>query len=701
MAASSNDRVHIEHVDGVALLRLDNPPVNALSQPVRNELQRALQRAQQRESTQAIIIMGAGIHFSAGADVREFGQRTSGVTLPQVIAAIEASSIPIVAAIHGVALGGGLELALGCHYRLAATTAKLGLPEVTIGIIPGAGGTQRLPRLIGVEAATGMICSGRSVTAQEAERLGLIDTVCSKDLQAIAVKFALEHTRRDPPRLSSRHTPAPPSADFFTQQTQRLTKKARGQHSPLRALEAVQMAVELPFDAGMTREREIFLELRDSTQSRALRHVFFAERAAAKIPECDAVSPRPIDAIAVIGGGTMGAGIATVMLQAGLTVTLLERDADALANARERVAKHLHGFVTRGRISAEQQASLLDRLKLTTDYDAISHAELAIEAVFEDMAVKKHVFAALDSHLRPGAILATNTSYLDINELAATTSRPEDVIGLHFFSPAPLMRLLEIVRGTHTAADVLASGFALARRLGKIGVLSNVCDGFIGNRLLARERTQADYMIEDGAMPWDVDRAMEDFGMAMGPFKVMDLAGLDIAWARRKRQAARRDPSQRYVSIADRLCEQGWFGRKSGRGWYRYDTGDQQPQPDPDVEAIVLGESAQRGIERRAFSASEIQRRILFSAINEAANILSDGIARRPLDIDLVKIHGYGFPRWRGGPMCYADTIGLQEIIEGIAEFAANDPSSWSLSPLLPQLREQDKTFADLNIDPS
>ncbi|MDH3379766.1 MAG: 3-hydroxyacyl-CoA dehydrogenase NAD-binding domain-containing protein [Gammaproteobacteria bacterium] len=701
MTDTSSGRVHIEHIDGVALLRLDNPPVNALSQSMRDELQRAVQRVHRHESIEAIVIIGDGIHFSAGADIREFDQHAKGVMLPEVIAAIEASRIPVVAAIHGVALGGGLELALGCHYRLAAATAKLGLPEVTIGIIPGAGGTQRLPRLIGVEAATDMICSGRSIAAQEAEELGLIDVLCDDDLQAVAVRFALEHARCDPPRLSSRETPAPLSADFFAQQTQRLTKKTRGQHSPLRALEAVQIAVERPFDAGMTREREIFMELRDSNQARALRHVFFAERAAAKIPECDAASARPIDTVAVIGGGTMGAGIATVLLQADLTVTLLERDADMLANARARVADHLRGFVKRGRIGAQQQEKLLGRLTLTTDYDAIGNADLAIEAVFEDMGAKRQVFAALDEHLRPGAILATNTSYLDINELAAATNRPEAVIGLHFFSPAPLMRLLEIVQGTRTTADVLASGFALARRLGKIGVLSGVCDGFIGNRLLARERTQADYMLEDGAMPWEVDRAMEDFGMAMGPFKVMDLAGLDIAWARRKRQAATSDSSRRYVSIADRLCEQGWFGRKSGRGWYRYDTGVNQPQPNPDVEAIILAESEQHGIERRTFLTAEIQHRILFSAINEAANILADGIARRPLDIDLVKIHGYGFPRWRGGPMCYADTVGLREIIEGIAEFAANDPSSWSLSPLLSQLLEQGKTFADLNLDRS
>ncbi|MCZ6886175.1 MAG: 3-hydroxyacyl-CoA dehydrogenase NAD-binding domain-containing protein [Alphaproteobacteria bacterium] len=688
--------VGIEVKDGIAVITVDNPPVNAISQAIRQGLIDAMKEIAGNEDIKAAIIIGAGRVFIAGADVREFGKPPLPPTLPEAITAIETCDKPVVAAIHGVALGGGLEIALGCHYRIADGGAKLGLPEVNLGLIPGAGGTQRLPRVIGIEKALDLISTGRQAGAREAAEIGLVDAVADGDLEAAALDFARARVGQELPIVSARETPAAPSKDFFEAAKPAIAKRARGQNSPLRALEAVEIAATLPFAEGVKREREIFVELRGSDQALALRHAFFAERAVAKVPGLEDAKAREVAAIAVIGGGTMGAGIAVACLRAGFPVIMAEANDEALERGLANVTANLDGYVSRGRMTEDAKAELLLRLTTTVDYGELADADLVIEAVFEDLSVKKEVFGKLDAVMKPGAVIATNTSYLDINEIAAATSRPGDVIGLHFFSPAHIMRLLEIVRADKTAPDVIATGFAVGRKLGKVGVLSGVCDGFIGNRILAKFRKQADYMVEDGALPWEVDAAMEAFGMAMGPFKVMDLSGLDISWAMRKRQAPDRDPKERYVGIADRICEAGWLGRKTGRGWYIYEKGA-QPAPNPDVEKIIIEESASKGIKRRTFTVEDIQNRILHAMINEGAKIVDEGIAKRPLDVDMVEVMGYGFPRWRGGPMCAADIIGLDKVLSAIKEYAEEDDFYWAPSPLLERLAAEGKSFSDLN----
>jgi 3-hydroxyacyl-CoA dehydrogenase len=681
--------------DGIAILTVNNPPVNALSQAVRQGLKNAMADIASDASVKAAVVIGAGNGFIAGADVREFGKPPLEPFLPDVIAALEGSDKPVVAAIHGVALGGGLEVALGCHYRIADPKARVGFPEVTLGIIPGAGGTQRLPRVVGLEAAIDLITTGRQVGAAEAQKLGIVDEVAGEDLLTAAKAFAASKVGRSLPRISQKPVELAPSPDFFEIQKAKVARAARGQASPVRAVEAIKAAAELPYAEGLKRERAIFQELRDSDQAKALRHVFFAERAVSKIRSLKDVTPRDIERVAVVGGGTMGSGIAVALLRAGYKVTMIEADDAALTRGRVNTDRNLDGFVSRGRLTTEGKAEHLGRFQPTINYGDAGEADLVVEAVFEELNVKKDVFRKLDAVMRPGAVLATNTSYLDINEIAAATRRPQDVIGLHFFSPAHIMRLLEIVKADKTASDVIATGFEVAKRLGKIGVLSGVCDGFIGNRILAKTRKQADYMIEDGAMPWDVDKAVEAWGMAMGPFRVMDLAGLDISWAQRKRLAATRDPNERYVAIADRLCENGWFGQKTGRGWYVYEDG--KPKPNPDVEKIVAEERAKKGVTPKTLTADEIQRRILYAMVNEGARILDEGIAGRPLDVDMVEIHGYGFPRWRGGPMCQADLIGLPSVLAAIREYAKHDPMFWKPAALLEKRVAEGKTFGELN----
>jgi len=694
MTNTTNAAVTVAVEDSIAIVTVDNPPVNAISQAIRQGLIDAMAEVNGNDRITAAIIFGAGRLFIAGADVREFGKPPLPPSLPEAITAIESSDKPVVAAIHGVALGGGMEIALGCHYRVADPGAKLGLPEVNLGIIPGAGGTQRLPRLIGFESALDLISTGRQAGAAEAAEMGLVDAIAEGELKAVALEFVRARIGMALPRLSSIDMPAPDFDDHFETARADVVRRARGQDSPLRALEALE-AARLPFAEGVKREREIFVELRGSDQAKALRHAFFAERAVAKIPKLEDAKPREIAAMGVIGGGTMGAGIAVAALRAGFPVTMVEADAEALARGWGNVEKNLEGYVSRGRMSAKDKAELLGKLTGAVEFGELAGADLIIEAVFEDMAVKKDVFAKLDASAKPGAVLATNTSYLDVDEIAQATARPGDVIGLHFFAPAQIMRLLEIVRGAATNDGVIATGFAVARKLGKIGVLSGVCDGFIGNRILANFRKQADAMIEDGALPWEVDAAMESFGMPMGPFRVMDMSGLDISWAMRKRQAPDRDPRERYVAIADRLCEAGWLGQKSGRGWYIYEDG--KPNPNPDVESIILEESTKKGIARRSFTAEEIQNRILYAMINEGAKIVEGGIAARPLDVDMVEIMGYGFPRWRGGPMCTGDIIGLDKVLSNIREYATQDEFYWAPAPLLERLVAEGKTFSDLN----
>lgn len=695
--------VTTERRGSIAVIVVDNPPVNALSQAVRQGLDEAVAAAQAEEAVQALVIAGAGRTFIAGADIREFGKPPQPPSLPEVINRIEAGAKPVVVALHGTALGGGLEVALGCHYRVALPGAKVGLPEVTLGLIPGAGGTQRTPRLIGAGKALDLITSGRHLGAEEALALGLIDEIAAgEDPVAAGVAFAETVLAEGRPVRRSGEVEDKVAADrghaaLFAEARAALEKKARGLFSPFKCVDAVEAAVTLPFAEGLKRERALFLECMDSPQRAGLVHAFFAEREVRKIPESKA-EPRDIAAVGVIGGGTMGAGIAVALLTAGLPVILVERDEESCTRGGENVARILEGKVKRGKMTAEVRYKLLESNFATAlDYAFLADADLVIEAVFEDMAVKKQVFQQLDAALKPGAILASNTSYLDIDEIAAVTGRPQDVIGLHFFSPAHVMKLLEVVVADKTAPDAVASGFALAKRLGKVAVRAGVCDGFIGNRMLSVYRRQADTMLEDGASPYAIDAALRGFGYPMGPYAVADLAGLDIGWANRKRLAPTRDPKERYVEIADRICERGWFGQKTGRGFYLYPDGARVGTPDPEVEAIIAEERARKGIAPRDFSEEEILRRYLAAMINEGARIVEEGIALRPLDVDVTLLYGYGFPRWRGGPMKYADLQGLDRVLADIRGYQAEDPAAWQPARLLIDLVEKGETFDSLN----
>lgn len=686
--------------DGIALIVIDNPPVNALSQAVRAGLAAAIGRFTTDGEAKVAVIAGAGRTFIAGADIREFGKPMAEPFLPDVINMVEACAKPVVAALHGTALGGGLEVALGCHVRVALTSTRVGLPEVTLGILPGAGGTQRLPRLAGAPAALDMITSGRHVGAVEALKLGVVDAVVDGDDPLDAGKaFARTMiTDGNKGRRSCELDPGEKDPALFADWRARTKKSARGQLSPMVAIDAVEAAFDLPFAEGLARERALFTELMNSDQRAGLIHAFFAERAVAKIPEAQGTTPRDIASVAVIGGGTMGSGIAVAALNAGLPVTLVERDEASANRARGIVTKLLDDGVRRGKLSQARREQILGRdFSTATDYAALAETDLVVEAVFEDMDVKKDVFTKLDAVARPGAILATNTSYLDVDEIAAVTGRPQDVIGFHFFSPAHVMRLLEVVVAKGTGADVVATGFALAKRLKKVAVRAGVCDGFIGNRLLNTYRKAADYMVEDGASPYEIDAALVGFGFPMGPFAVGDLAGLDIAWAGRKRRAATRDPRERVVGFADRLCERGWFGQKTGRGFYLYEDGARRGTPDPEVEAIIAAERKAKGITPRSFSTEEIVKRYMAAMINEAAKIVEEGIALRPLDVDVTMIAGYGFPRWRGGPMHHADRTGLASVLADLRQLHAEDPFFWEPAPLLARLAEAGEDFASLN----
>ena len=684
-----------ELIDEIAVLTAQNPPVNALSHAVRAGLAEAMDRAE--AEAKAVLILGDGRTFFAGADISEFGKPPKDPWLPDLCNRIEASPLPVVMALHGTALGGGLEVAMAGHYRIAVPTAKVGLPEVNLGILPGAGGTQRLPRLTGAEAALGMITTGRHVPAAEALELGILDRITEGTPREIVIAYVREvlEAGKGPRPISA--MPGPPPVDFDAWHARTL-KAGKGQIAPATAVRAVQAASELPFDKGLVRERELFNELMASPQREGLIHAFFAERAVSKLPELKGVAPRPVTAIGVIGGGTMGAGIATAALLSGLSVTVIERDTDAAEKARQTILSHLTGAVKRGKLSEARFAGIeTGGLTTAIDYAALADADLIVEAVFEDMDIKREVFTKLDATAKPAAVLATNTSYLDINEIAAATSRPEDVIGLHFFSPAHVMRLLEVVVADKTAPEVTATGFALAKTMRKTAVRAGVCDGFIGNRILAHYRMAVDNMVLDGASPYQVDRALTAFGMAMGPFAVSDLAGLDIGWATRKRKAATRDPRERVPTFADRLCEMGRFGRKTGRGYYLYP--DQTE--DPEVLQIIAEERQKSGIAPRDFTDDEIQRRFMAALVNEAAKVLGDGIARRPLDIDVTFLYGYGFPRWRGGPMKWADMQGLETILATLRDLAGEDAWFWQPAPFLEQLVAEGRTFDDLNKEAS
>jgi 3-hydroxyacyl-CoA dehydrogenase len=690
----------------ILVVTIDNPPVNALGVDVRRGLTAAIDAAEADAAVKGVLIVGSGKTFIGGADIREFGKPPMTPFLPDVCNGIEACSKPVIAVIHGAALGGGLEIALAAHYRLALPAAKLGLPEVALGLLPGAGGTQRTPRLIGAAAALDMMLSGRHVGAAEAAKLGLVDRVVDgADPLAAGLAYAQELVQGGAPVRRTRE--ATQLADTAAQRTAidsaraETAKKSRGLFSPLKIVDAVQGALELPFDDGQALERKLFLECLDSPQRAGLVHAFFAERETPRAPETRNAKPRPISSIGVVGGGTMGAGIAVAVLDAGLPVTMIERDEEALARGRKHVEKVYDGLIAKGRITPDTKDATMARFNGSTSYDALAQADLVIEAVFEDMAVKHAVFAELDRVCKPGAVLATNTSYLDIDEIAAAISRTQDVVGLHFFSPANIMKLLEIVVPAKVSDDVVATAFDLAKKLRKVPVRAGVCDGFIGNRILAVYGQAAHAMMEDGASPYQIDKALRDFGYPMGPFQVSDLAGGDIGWATRKRRAPTRDPRARYVQIADRLCERGWFGQKTGRGYYLYPDGARVGTPDPEVEAIIDAERERAGTlsgkAPRSFSDAEIVRRYLAAMINEGANVVHQKIALRPLDVDVTFVHGYGFPRYRGGPMHYADTVGLPTILADIREFAKEDPLFWQPSPLLVELVDKGASFASLN----
>ncbi|MPR08199.1 3-hydroxyacyl-CoA dehydrogenase NAD-binding domain-containing protein [Microvirga tunisiensis] len=658
----------------VAVIEIDNPPVNATSQTVRTGLLEAIREVDRNPQIEAVVMACAGRTFVAGADIREFGQSPREPHLPDVINAIEACSKPVVAAIHGTALGGGCEIALASHARVAEPGASFGLPEVKLGLVPGAGGTQRLPRLIGLEAALDLVTSGRNVKAAEALRLGLVDRLSSGDLRQDAIELARELIGQ-PLRRTGERPVAPMDAEAASAKAAEIRRKARGAEAPGKAAELVLLSASLPLKDGMARERETFLELRSSEQSAALRHAFFAEREVTRLPGLDSVEPRPVQKVGIVGAGTMGSGIAIAFADAGFDVKVVETSEQALAAGQTRIADVYDKQVGSGRLTAAARDERLRTIGYALGTSSLSDRDLVIEAVFEDLEVKRSLFRDLDGILPPGTILATNTSYLDISLIASVTSRPADVVGLHFFSPANVMKLLEIVRTDKTTADVVATGLSLAKRLRKIPVVCRVCDGFVGNRILSRYRLQAEYLLEEGALPHEIDAALEAFGFPMGPFAVSDLAGLDIAWARRKRLAPTRDPRERYVDIADRLCEAGRFGRKTGAGWYRYEGGKREV--DPFVTTLVEESSQRRGLTRRRIPADEIQSRIRAAIVNEACKILDERIVERPLDVDVVMMHGYGYPAWRGGPLFEADRVGLQPILAQVKERADQDGPGW------------------------
>ncbi|WP_304307740.1 3-hydroxyacyl-CoA dehydrogenase NAD-binding domain-containing protein [Pseudacidovorax intermedius] len=683
-------------------ITVDNPPVNALSAAVRRGLLAAIEAADAEPRVKAVLIVGQGANFIAGADIREFGQTPQPPSLPEVCNRIEACSKPVVAALRGAALGGGLEIAMAAHYRVALADAKLGLPEVQLGLMPGAGGTVRAPRLIGAEAALELMLSGRHVKAKEALSLGLVDRLAEGDdavaaglayAQALLAADASGRRTRDAQGLADRAA-AQAAIDAARADTAR---KSKNLFSPHKIVEAVQTALDKPFDEAMTLERQAFMACIDSPQRAGLIHAFFAEREVVKVPEAQAAQPRKLDKVGIVGGGTMGAGIAVSALDAGLPVVMVERDDASIARGQANVEKVYDGLIKKGRMTPEAKTAVMARFSGSTDYAAFADVDLVIEAVFEDIEVKKAVFKELDRVCKPGAVLATNTSYLDIDAIAASVSRPQDVIGLHFFSPANIMKLLEIVVPAKVSADVVSTAFALAKKMKKVPVRAGVCDGFIGNRILAVYKQAADYIMEDGASPYEIDEAVRGFGYPMGPFQVTDLAGGDIGWATRKRRAATRDPKARYVEVADRVCERGWFGQKTGRGFYLYPEGARTGQPDPEVLAIVDAERQKKGITPRQFTPEEIMRRYMAAMVNEGAKVVEEGIALRPLDVDVTFLYGYGFPRFRGGPMKYADMVGLPKVLEDIRTFAKEDPLFWKPAPLLEKLVAEGRDFSSLN----
>ena len=682
----------------VAVVTLNNPPVNGLGHALRSGIVAALDQALADPQVQAIVLTGSARAFSGGADVREFGTPKAGQepTLPSVIRALDGATKPVVAAIAGVCLGGGLELALGCHYRVALPDASLGLPEVKLGLLPGAGGTQRLPRLIGLEPALNMIVSGQPVPANAFAGTPPAHALIEGDLVEGAVAFAAQVAARGEPLPRARDLKVKqPNADAFLQFARNTVAAASKPFpAPLQCVEAVAASLK-PFDEGLQTERTLFQALMQTPESRALRHVFQAERAAAKVPGLpEGTVLRPIARVGVIGAGTMGGGITMNFLNAGIPVVLLEMKQEALDRGLATIRKNYENSMKKGKLKPEQVEQRMGLITPTLEYAALKDADLIVEAVFEEMGVKEAVFRQLDAVAKPGAILASNTSYLDIDRIATFTRRPQDVIGLHFFSPANVMRLLEIVRGAQTAPDVLATSLQLAKQIKKVAVVSGVCDGFIGNRMLARYGAAAQGLINAGALPQQIDGALQKFGLAMGPFRMGDLAGLDIGWATRKRKAVEAGVEMKPI-VADKLCEAGRFGQKTGAGWYRYEAGNRTPLPDSVTEQLITDYRAAHGITPRKIGDEEIVERCIFALVNEGARILEEGIAARASDIDLVYLNGYGFPLHRGGPMLYADTVGLPQVVRSLRRFAAEPGAdgSWQPAPLLVRLAEEGRSF--------
>ena len=690
-------------VDGdVGLITLDNPPVNGLGLDTRAGIAAGIDRSLANPAVRSIVIAAAGKMFSGGADIREFNSPKAKAepTLHTLIRMVEGSEKPVTAAINGACLGGGLELALACHFRVAAPDATVGLPEVKIGLLPGAGGTQRLPRAIGIEAALNMIVSGASVPAAQLAATALFDQVIDGDLTAGAIAFTRKALAENRPRKRLRDVViADPNAEGFLQFVRNtVAAVSKGYPAPLKCVDAVAAAVGRPFEEGLKIERELFLQLMQSPESRALRHAFFAERAVSRIPGiAEDLPTRRIGRVALIGAGTMGGGIAMSFASAGIPVTLLEMKQEALDKGLATIRSNYEASVKRGRLDAGAVERNVGLISPTLSYGDLAGADLVIEAVFEDMEVKLGVFRELDRVAKPGAILASNTSTLDLNRIAAGTRRPQDMIGMHFFSPANVMKLLEVVRGAKTADDVLLTVMRLAKKIGKTAVVSGVCDGFIGNRMVEQYLRQAMFLLEEGASPAQVDQALERFGMAMGPFRMSDLAGNDVGWYIRKRRYVEK-PALVYSRIADRLCELGRFGQKTGLGWYRYQPGRRDALPDPAVEALIADYRKEHGYAPRRVGEEEIVARCIYALVNEGAQLLEEGIALRASDIDVVYLAGYGFPRYRGGPMFYADTVGLYNVVRTMARFAANphgDPGFWRPAPLLARLAAEGKTFDD------
>jgi 3-hydroxyacyl-CoA dehydrogenase len=695
---------HYQVHGDVALITLDNPPVNGLGLATRRALAQAMEQALADAVVQAIVINGAGSAFSGGADIKEFGSPKAFAEphLLSLISLLENASKPVIAALHAVAMGGGLELALGCHYRMAAPGTRVALPEVKIGLLPGAGGTQRLPRALGVESALNMIVSGEAVSS---ERLALLPGQKLFDKMAASQDSLLEEALafaravaavRPLPRVRDWSATHPQGQAYFQFARNMVKGMSRHYPAPLTCVDAVEIATQKKFDEGMAAERQMFIHLMWTPESRSLRHLFLAERAASKIPDVPADTPqRPVRSVAVIGAGTMGGGIAMNFLNAGIPVTLLEMQQGALDRGVATIRKNYEAQVKKGKLTAEKLAQRMALLATTLAYDDLKEADLVIEAVFEDMGVKQAVFQQLDRVMKPGAILASNTSTLNLDTIAAFTGRAQDVVGLHFFSPAHVMKLLEVVRGAATAKDVLATVMAVAKKIRKTAVVSGVCDGFIGNRMVEQYLRQALFLLDEGCTPTQVDRAVEKFGMAMGPFRMSDLAGNDIGWAIRKRRY-QEQPNLKYSKVADLLCKQGRFGQKTGAGWYDYVPGKRDATPSAAVVALIEQHRSALGFTPRKIADEEIVQRLVLSLVNEAAHILEEGIANKASDVDVVYIFGYGFPPHRGGPLQYADELGLFNVVQAMQRFARNpldDAAFWQPAPLLQRLVADGKNF--------